>query len=394
MDTVSDDRTLPSEVWAHVVKFIHCLGHLKHLSLVSKLFYGLVYRKMWKSVKLQQATGLEIIAHLPIYDLSLENKICRPVDLCTIGKITTLKKLNIAENCQGFMESGQTGLGVLSTLIHLQCLDISRCIRIKSTDITAIADLPIVELHITSCGVDDECMLALSKMELLEELALGANPFSDPGMAHISNLTKLRCLDISCCVNVSSVGVRSIMNLNIVELNAYVVFDDAGLAIIDHMKSLQVLNIGGSEHITDVGIRHIIHLSKQLRAFDIRDCRKVTSNALAHIASFTSLEKLDISWNKVDNHALTHLLDLPLVELNVSYCHSDDTWLDVISYMKNLRKLHTSNSAGITDEGLKHLTRLAKLQDLDVRRCVRISSEGLEHFTNRSVTVRSTRYFE
>ena len=60
---------LPPEILHHILSYIDETNSLKMLSLTSKSMYNIVNKKLWKTLRLQNPAGLEVIANLPVQNL-------------------------------------------------------------------------------------------------------------------------------------------------------------------------------------------------------------------------------------------------------------------------------------------------------------------------------------
>jgi len=178
------------------------------------------------------------------------------------------------------------------------------------------------ELHITSCKIDDTCLL------------------------HISKLTGLKVLDIHNCFGVTNAGILHISKLvNIEHLKLDDTdIDNTSLFHISKLESLQILNLQGCDNVGDEGIRYISELcSIQMLLLDS-----------------TMVSDMGLELISIDNK-LTHL--------DLGYCQVTDIGMEKVSRFKFLRVLRLcgdDDSPLITDIGLQYISELTQLEDLDI----------------------------
>ena len=143
-------------------------------------------------------------------------------------KLSSLRRLEISA-------AGITGAGLqsISKMRHLQHLDISSCVSLKSGD-----------------------MVHISGMNNLRTLILENSNIVDHDVWHLAQLTSLRELQMAWCVNIT----------------------DSAMVHIETMKSLHSLDITYIKGITDSGLRHL----KRMRSLKVLKCSHtgITDRAL------------------------------------------------------------------------------------------------------------------
>ncbi len=160
--------------------------------------------------------------------------------------------------------------------------------------------------------------------------------------------------------------------------------------LVTSASDLRTLNLVGCKNLTDNGIKLLSSLTK-LKNLHLSDCNQVTDAGLKHLASLTQLESLKlIKCRQLTNEGLkeylTSLAQLQILHLDLEGCPSlpGEITGEIIKHLTAL-PLHTLSFNGclgrVTDEDLKPLSSLAKLQVLHLESCYGLSGEGLKFIT-------------
>jgi len=350
MDTIGFDMpALPTDMWNRILNYVVEKHDLKNVSLTSKEFHELVSAKLWASMRFwdMEENALPAVAHLPIQELYLEHSGVEDSHLSIIGKMLSIKKLNL--NCNN--DITVTGLSFLTELPKLEYLNLSQC----------------------TC--DDSCLSAVGKMVNLRTLILRNNPeITDDGLSQMSGLTQLKSLDISGSrtrCKITPAGIACITHLPIEEFHFGMNgCTDSHLAVIvsmAHLVKLDVSGIFGNNSITDTGMQHL--------------------------AALTRLEYLNISNGRcITSTGLEHIVCLPLRYLHFLDSNCNDAHLEVIARMCTLKKLlircnSCEDADGVTDFGLSHITALVGLEFLDLGECMNISKVGVSAIARPSLEI-------
>jgi len=172
-----------------------------------------------------------------------------------------------------------------------------------------------------------------------------------------------------------------------------------GLLAFSRSHRLHTLSLANCRRLTDEAVVNVSHLGTSLMALNLGGCRCLTDLSLEALSGLIELRKLDLSQcDLVTDDGLVHLNSLSLLEeLSLGWCRliSDDG-LEILGEQSNrsqaLRTLRLARCS-ITDVGLEHLTKLEKLEELDLNGCVSVSSlalgetlEKLIHLTSLDVS--------
>lgn len=236
----------------------------------------------------------------------------------------------------------------------------------------------------------------------LESLNLsGCYNVTDAGLAHgfSLDLPHLKVLDLSLCKQVTdqSIGriVQNLKNLETLELGGCSNISNTSLLLIAWgLKRLKRLNLRSCWQITDQGIGHLSGLSKEtaegnmeLEYLGLQDCQRLSDESLKHIAQgLTSLKTINLSFCiSVTDSGLKFLSKMPkLEELNLRACDNiSDIGMAGLAEDGGcgVTSLDVSFCEKIGDQALQHISQgLYQLKSLSLSSC-QITDEGLERLT-------------
>lgn len=126
-----------------------------------------------------------------------------------------------------------------------------------------------------------------------------------------------------------------------------------------------VLNV--EDRISEHSLKALSKLGPQdLQSLLIRGC-DITDSSLAYLKSFTWLEELDVSCNRISGEGLVSLERMFLLErLDVSGCDLTAYGLGRLPLLPSLRELALYLNLELADDALAHLDRLPALERLDL----------------------------
>lgn len=234
------------------------------------------------------------------------------------------------------------------------------------------------------------------------EVSLARTWATDNDLDHILGLTNLKRLNLALTY-VSNRGIERLQKLEQLEdLNLYAAefITDAATSYLRANKRLRRLNLRGTD-VTDTSLEYLSALTG-LKSLDISQTQ-ISDVGLDHLASLAELEELNIGGIKISGVGLNVLKLLPKLKTlsfngiqrrNAGMCWAPvvtDIELDTISLLSGLEELdlgwgvglgnsdpatkgrftgesdcHVVGGIRITDLGLAKLTKLKKLQRLDV----------------------------
>ncbi|ELU04133.1 hypothetical protein CAPTEDRAFT_219584 [Capitella teleta] len=191
----------------------------------------------------------------------------------------------------------------------------------------------------------------------------------DVGLEKISLRCKqmLKKIDLSHCYTISDTGLNILIEhcklLEVVGLEALspVSVSSSCLRNLGTLPNLQELYLRDNAMVDDQVVKAISEGCAQLRILDLQCCNR----------SVTDLSMESLSW-------LQHLQ-----ELTISYLHLvHDSGLCLLSSIQTLRKLVARGCGGITNEGVRAITKdCAELQFLDISGCLQLNESILTQDT-------------
>ncbi|CUG52742.1 receptor-type protein kinase, putative, partial [Bodo saltans] len=317
---------------------------------------------------------ISTLTHLQHLDLSACINIS-DASLQVISTLTQLQHLNLT-GCSMIKD-----LSSIATLTQLKYLDLSLCKKLTDASLRTIlsmTQLQHLKLNL-SCHVTDTSIHAISALTRLQQLGLSyCNYVTDAGLNAIATLTQLRRLDVSGNDRITDAGLRAISTLTQLQhldLSGCSSITGVGLHFISQME-LQLLNLRGVK-ITDLsGISTLKHL----KHLDLVGCDNITDASLGAISTLTQLQHLNLSrCNNITGAGLCAISTLTeLQHLALTDCSNiTDAGLSGISTLTQLQHLGLSGCESITDEGLFAISPLTLLQHLDLGQCIKITDAGL-----------------
>ncbi len=156
-------------------------------------------------------------------------------------------------------------------------------------------------------------------------------------------------------------------------------FKEADLKYLNGMTGLKRIELDS----TDVGDQGLKALAKVPNLVYITLARSlVTGKTLADLAPLKKLTDLQLGHNAICTGNLNGVAAIQsLKSLQAQACQLRDKDLEPIGRLKNLESLTLHENENITDEGLKYLAKLPRLNFLDVGQ-TRVTAAGLKILKN------------
>jgi uncharacterized protein YjbI with pentapeptide repeats len=291
------------------------------------------------------------------------------------------------------------------------------------------ADGPIVRVCASGDEVNNRTLALIGALADLECLELYSAAITDPGMAELGSLQKLRKLKISISsrpesgkiTDKSLAVIASMAHLEYLSLSN-VSMTDAGLeSSLPHLGSLQTLVVTrthlGSRwlralknceqlsilalakipagdaglaaledipHLTSLGLRDtdlspegIVAVGKltNLRQLDLSHTN-LNDAGLQQLSALTKLEELNVAQTQITGSGLAGLKDMTLLrELNLAGTQVGDAGMEHLGAVTSLEHMSLHGTL-VGDAGLVSLLPLSKLRELDVA-ATRVTDTGL-----------------
>ncbi|XP_035909320.1 F-box/LRR-repeat protein 14 [Anopheles stephensi] len=190
----------------------------------------------------------------------------------------------------------------------------------------------------------------------------------------VTGVPNLESLNLSGCYNITDMAIghafaADFPNLKVLNLSLCKQVTDSSLGrITQHLKNIEVLELGGCSNITNTGLLLISWGLKKLRRLNLRSCWHISDHGIGHLAGL-SKETAD---------------GTPALEyLGLQDCQrlSDEALRHIAQGLTSLRSINLSFCVSVTDSGLKHLARMSRLEELNLRACDNISDIGMAYLT-------------
>jgi hypothetical protein len=290
----------------------------------------------------------------------------RDRDLKYLNEVPKLKAFYLADD---FYVTDK-GLEYLAELEGLQWLVLRSGYVTDAglVNLSNLKNLTYLELHVLQ--ISDTGLAHLAGLKNLKELYVYGSGYNasgsvssrvtDEGLVYLSNLTKLRKLDLSECYLITGSGLAHLSNLSeLRELNlCRTRVEDDALVHLSGLTNLRKLRLDYTS-ITGEGLKHISGFSN-LESLNLRGI-PIGDEKFVHIAKLRSLKVLDLSYTQLTPEVLAHLENL--TELRELYLNDNDlngADFSALSRLTNLERLGLSNMC--LEEA--NLTPLAKLKNL------------------------------
>ncbi|OAY24233.1 F-box/LRR-repeat protein 3 isoform X1 [Manihot esculenta] len=273
----------------------------------------------------------------------------------------SFKELSLSK-CSGVTDESLSFL--VKSHKDLRKLDITCCRKITYDSINNITSscTSLTSLRMESCSLVSRKAFVLfgQRCQLLEELDVTDNEIDDEGLESISRCTKLFSLKLGICLNITDDGLRyigsSCSKLKDLDLYRSTGITDVGItAVAVGCPALEIINLAYNDKATDASLRSL-STCLNLRALEIRGCRRVSSEGLSAIA--TGCRKLMV------------------LDLKKCFNINDNAMLPLAQFSKNLKQINLSYCS-VTDVGLLALTGFNCLQNMTILHLRGLTPNGL-----------------
>ncbi|MBS0264760.1 MAG: hypothetical protein JSS02_22690 [Planctomycetes bacterium] len=210
--------------------------------------------------------------------------------------------------------------------------------------------------------VTDDGLKVLRQLKALRVVEIMQQPFTDVGMAHLSESVQLEELWLDFNHHLGDGALRAAGGLP--QLRVLRFYDapitDAGIAHIKDLKELEDLQLGRSQ-VADNGL-HTIGTFKKLKTLDLQ-YTPVTDAGLVHLKPL-HLRWLCLRHTAITGKSLAALTGMTEMDyLILDATQVDDASLTQLARMKKLRSLDLSETQ-VTEAGLAKLAPFQELTDL------------------------------
>ncbi|MBR6039515.1 MAG: leucine-rich repeat domain-containing protein [Clostridia bacterium] len=160
--------------------------------------------------------------------------------------------------------------------------------------------------------------------------------------------------------------IRLCPNLTTLTLNYCCMAD---YSRIGELTKLRNLMISTTTHSMDPGIP-LVDIDWMASLKDLRTLYLAYNKIedIRVLAGLTKLEELNLGWNNISDSDLNYLTGLPL-RLLYLYCDSSLRDVSALSNIRSLELLHIGGNKKLRFSGIKKLTNLSHLKELDISYC-------------------------
>ncbi len=193
----------------------------------------------------------------------------------------------------------------------------------------------------------------------------------------VNGVPNLESLNLSGCYNLTDSALdtginRDLPNLKTLNLSLCKDVTDNSLGrIATHCKNLESLDLGGCTKITNTGLLLISWGLKQIRRLNLRSCWQISDHGIGHLTG-------------ISNQPSTGAKQL--LQLCLQDCQkiTDESLKFIADGLQTIERLNLSFCLSVTDTGLKSLSRIPGLQELNLRSCDNVSDIGIGFLGNAS----------
>ncbi|MFT7633996.1 MAG: Leucine-rich repeat (LRR) protein [Mariniblastus sp.] len=253
------------------------------------------------------------------------------------------------------------------------------------------ADGFATEADLAECRNGNEILAKLVDFSRLTNVALDGTTIDSATFSMLSKMAGLKTLSIERSTPTADdfEKLKGLKNLTFLQLHKSTLSEEAVKKLSEFPKLEQIRC--GQTRVGDAELQHLSAL-KTLKAIDLSDCNRVTveglkslskcpklsflkvwgdaidDSALEYIAAMKSLTVLGLNDTNVTDNGFKQLAGLDLREIHLFRTSIGDETLKVISEMPNIVTLNLRDTR-LSDQGIEYLTKLKKLQKLDLSEC-------------------------
>ncbi|WP_339911465.1 redoxin family protein, partial [Symmachiella dynata] len=262
-------------------------------------------------------------------------------------------------------------LGHLTGLRELELM----YVQVTGRGLRALEPLKsLKKLTIYSPDAGNDSLQSIGKLTGLQSLILGNGKWDDKGLAYLADLKDLEEINLPFS-GVPGKGFDAMLQLpRLKYIAAFAAFKNAHLARLKKSHSLRALNLNSNVTITNDSLRYIAQLP-QLEYLDLFKTN-ITDAGLKHLRPLKSLKRLNIQVNRqgrkptITALGVAAVAELPEMEtLRMGNVGDANECLKLLSNLKNLKSLGIGgrrDTGLISDEGVRHLTKLHNMEQLNL----------------------------
>lgn len=178
------------------------------------------------------------------------------LDLCSSLRVLNLSECKINDHSMSIFDSPEQrktldhGAKTVGGLIHLQTLDMERCVGISDTGFQILSHLTnLTTLKLSSTKIGDCGLAAVGQLTTLQMLILrNCQLITNNGIRHLASLCVLQELNLRGCDGLTDLCLTHVAFLTRLEtliLLGITAITNAGVSSLRHLSALQTLNLAG-----------------------------------------------------------------------------------------------------------------------------------------------------
>lgn len=186
----------------------------------------------------------------------------------------------------------------------------------------------------------------------------------------------VRTMDLESSYTLSPSGLECFANFtNMVDLTLSHCprLDLSLIVLIGGLSQLSTLKIGYCPLVNDAGLAALAGLQR-LVELELSACHNISDAGMAHVANLLSLQKIELSHcPQITEVGIACFRDLDLTYFEMKSSHVTDAVMHQLQH-PTLTHLDVSKNAGVTDLGLRHLSK--RLEHVNLSSC-NVTDRGL-----------------
>lgn len=237
-------------------------------------------------------------------------------------------------------------------------------------------------LRLSDTNLTDDDLKNVGKNIYLNVLLTNANPVTNKGLRHLTQLKFLWMLDIGN-TQIDATGIRELRQLpSLAQLSVKnsISMDDDAAKEISALVGLRSLNMSQTK-VSGKGISQLAHIPMLVTLFLVSN--RLGAKDLAGLKDCIGLKTLVLTHNKISSDGLKHLLPLKhLVSLDLDRNPITDEGTNHLLKMRQIQHLNIS-ATKLSKQGVMRLSALPNLKEIFVRNVDEIDETFAHDFLTR-----------
>ena len=231
-----------------------------------------------------------------------------------------------------------------------------------------------VDLTARRTPADEKLAQAVLRLPRLDVLRLSLNAISEETLAQLAKqkqLTELVLRDVPLSDVQFARLLRNLPRLDRLALRRVGGVSDAGLDSLDSLGRLEVLALVEMD-VSGKGLAKLQRLDR-LRSLDLRKCEDLKTDDYRSLVAVKSLRELKLAGPSADDRAMEAVAAMPAIDSLVI----EDSPISAEGIQRlgqgglagRMRSLAFSRCYGVSDDALRALAAMPRLESLSIRKC-------------------------